>query len=202
MKLFNATAPNPRRVRIFLAEKGATLPTTDVNLTEGESRTPDFLAMNSLGHTPVLKLDDGTVITESVAICRFLEETFADPPLFGADQVDRARVEMWNRRMEIEIFNPCGNIAQHTFEFFADKVRQVPEFAAAQRKTVPEKWQWLEGEMSDGREFISGDRFSVADITGMVASGLAEVLEVGVPASCPNLRKWDQRMRARPSWDA
>ena len=202
MKFYNAGAPNPRRVRIFLAEKGAEIPRVDIDLTAGDSRTPEFLAMNSLGGTPVLTLDDGTVITESVAISRFLEEEFPEPPLFGTDQVDRARVEMWIRRMEIEIQAPVGNIAQHTFDFFADKVLQVPEFAEAQRKTAKEKWIWLDREMSDGRSFVTGDKFTMADIVGMTAIQVGGFTDAGIPDECVHLKQWEERLKARPSWDA
>ena len=155
MKLYNGAAPNPRRVRIFLAEKGIDVPLENLELQKGETRTPAYLAKNSLGHIPILELEDGTIITESIAICRFFEAKHPDPPLFGTDVVDQAKVEMWNRRMEIEVFGPIGNVAQHTHPFFADKVKQMPDFAQSQREVASQKWQWLEQEMADGRPVSS-----------------------------------------------
>jgi len=202
MKFYNGSAPNPRRVRIFIAEKGIEVPRVEMNLREFEARTPEFRRINSLAQAPVLKLDDGTVITESVAICRYLEELHPEPALFGSGALGKARVEMWNRRMEIELFNTCAGIAQHSFEFFKDVVYQVPAYAQAQRAVLPDKWAWLDRELSDERRFIAGETFSVADITGMAASMLSEFLESPIPASLTHVRRWDERVRARPSWGA
>lgn len=202
MKFYNAAAPSPRRVRIFLAEKGVELPREDLDLQQGATRTPEFLAKNSLGGTPVLELDDGTVLTESVAICRYLESLHPEPPLMGADDLDAAKVEMWNRRMEIEIFSTLGSIAQHTFDFFADKLEQVPAYAEAQKRMAVKKWEWLDGELADGRPYVAGDRFSVADITGMAALMVGDFTGVEIPASLEHVHRWNKSVRARPSWEA
>jgi len=200
MKLYNGTAPNPRRVRIFLAEKGIGIPRVDLDLLAGENRTPEFRTLNSLGQVPVLELDDGGVITESMAICRYLEELHPEPPLFGSDPRDRARIEMWNGRMTNEIYLRIGNVALNSLPFFATRRTQIPAFAEAERQVVPQKWAWLDAELADGRTFIAGDRFSVADITGMAASLLGEFLKIEIPVALTNVRRWDDRMRARPSW--
>ncbi len=202
MKFYNAAAPSPRRVRIFLAEKGIELPREDLDLQQGATRTTEFLAKNSLGGTPVLELDDGTILTESVAICRYLESQHPQPPLMGIDSLDAAKVEMWNRRMEIEIFSTLGSIAQHSFEFFADKLEQVPAFAEAQRRLAVRKWQWLDGELADGRPYVAGQRFSIADITGMAALMLGDFVGVEIPTSLNHLKRWNEDMRARSSWKA
>ncbi len=202
MKFYNAAAPSPRRVRIFLAEKGVKLPREDLDLQEGATRTPEFLAKNSLGGTPVLELDDGTVLTESMAICRYIESLHPEPALLGTDDLDAAKVEMWNRRMEIEIFSTLGSIAQHSFEFFADKVEQVPAFAEVQKRTAVRKWQWLDGELADGRPYIAGDRFSVADITGMAALMVGDFVGVEIPATFSHVNRWNDGMRSRASWSA
>ncbi len=119
MKLYDAkSAPNPRRVRIFAAEKRMAIPTVEVDLNAKENQTPEFRAKNPLGGVPVLELDDGTCIAESVAICRYLEGIQPDPPLMGTDAKDRAIVEMWQRRMELEIFQPIANVFVHTHEWF------------------------------------------------------------------------------------
>ncbi|NIA71595.1 glutathione S-transferase family protein [Pelagibius litoralis] len=202
MKFYNAAAPSPRRVRIFLAEKGIEIPRINLDLPGGETRRDDFLKKNRLGEVPLLELDDGTVITESQAICRYLEALHPDPSLFGRDPVERARIEMWDRRVELGIMNPLGQIARHTFSFFADKLTQVPACAEAQRADMAERFAWLDEELSDGRPFIAGESFSVADITGMTAAMLADFVEVAIPVSLPHLSRWNQTLRARPSWSA
>jgi len=202
MKFYNAAAPNPRRVRIFLAEKGVEVPRQDLDLMKGESRTPEFLAKNSLAGTPILELDDGTVLTESVAICRYLESLYPEPPLMGRDALDAAKVEMWNRRMEIEIMSTLGNIVVHSIDFFADKVEQVPAYADAKRRMAARKWRWLESELADGRPFIAGDRFSIADISGMAALMIGDFIKVEIPASLTHVHKWSDAMRSRPCWSA
>lgn len=148
----------------------------------------------------MLLLDDGTALSESVAICRYLEALHPQPVLFGADANERAQIEMWNRRIELEILNTIGNVASHTDPLFKDRVVQIPAFAEPQRKAVPEKWAWLDSELADGRAFVAGARFSVADLTGMATSWLGELLEIGIPASLAHVRRWDERMRERPSW--
>ncbi len=200
MKLYNAAAPSPRRVRIFLAEKAFDVPGVDINILEGESRTPEFLKINSLGETPVLELDDGTLITECVAICRYFETLHPEPPLMGTDAKDQARVEMWNRRMEIQIMSTIGNVARHTAPFFADKVDQIPAFAESQRNLMPGQWAWLDGELADGRPFVAGDRFSIADITGMAALMAGDFFEMPVPAGLEHVSRWSESVRSRPSW--
>jgi glutathione S-transferase len=202
MKLYNAPAPNPRRVRIFLAEKRIDIPRVEVDLPAGENRNAAFRALNSLGQVPVLELNDGGVITESLAICRYLEELHPDPSLFGDNPRDRARIDMWERRMSNEIYIRIGNVAQHTLPFFATRRVQVAAFGEAERQVVPEKWAWLDAELADGRRFIAGDGFSMADITGMAASLLGEFLKIEIPPALNNVRGWDERVRARASWSA
>jgi glutathione S-transferase len=202
MKLHQGMGPSSYRVRIFLAEKGLEVPMAYVDFGKREHKAPEFLKLNSLGQIPVLEFDDGTVITESVAICRYFEELHPTPPLFGADALSRAKAEMWNRRMELEIFATIGNVPLHSDEFFKDRLVQFPAFAETQRQAVPQKWAWLDREMSDGRPFIAGDSFSIADISGMVCSWLGEVFGMEMPAELANVRRWNERMRSRPSWNA
>lgn len=202
MKLYSAQAPNPRRVRIFLAEKGLELPCEELEIGAGGTRAPEFLKKNSLGEAPVLELEDGTIITESVAICRYLEALHPEPPLFGADPVAQAKVEMWNRRLELGVMNPIGQIGLHSFDFFKDKVEQVPAYAEAQRRLALKKLAWLDGEISDGRPFVAGAAFSVADITGMAALIIAGLVRLELPEELTHLRRWAERLRGRPSWEA
>lgn len=202
MQFYNAAAPSPRRVRIFLAEKGVELPRVDLDLPGGETYSAAFLQKNSLGQVPVLETDDGSFITESQSICRYIEALHPEPNLFGQDPLERARIDMWDRRMENEIFNALGRIAQHSFAHFKDKLTQVPAFAEAQRADMAGKFAWLDAELSDGRPFIAGERFTVADITGMGAAMIADFLDVAIPETCSHLQRWNEKVRARPSWSA
>ena len=202
MKLYVAPGPNSYRVRIFMAEKGIKLPMVELDYAKREHKSPEFLKLNSLGQVPVLVLDDGAVITESVAICRLLEDLHPTPPLFGNDAKSKGLIEMWNRRMEQEVFGTIGNVTLHSNEFFKERVIQVPAFAEAQRKMIPGKWAWLDGEMSDGRPFLAGDQFSIADISGMVTLWLSEVFSYEVPSNLAHVQAWNERLRQRPSWNA
>ncbi len=202
MKFFNAAAPSPRRVRIFLAEKGIEIPRVDLDLRAGDTRSDDFLGKNSLGEVPVLELDDGTTIAESQTICRYLEALYPEPSLFGADPLAQAGIEMWDRRMELQFLTPLGLIARHSFDFFKDKVTQVPAFAEAQRADMAGKFAWLDRELSDGRPFIAGEEFSIADVSWMTASMIAGFTEVPIPDTLTHLKRLDDALRARPSWEA
>jgi glutathione S-transferase len=202
MKLYVAPGPNSYRTRIFMAEKGIELPLVELDYAKREHKSPEFLKLNSLGQVPVLVLDDGTVLTESIAICRYLEALHPTPSLFGADATAKGKVEMWNRRMENEVFATIGNVVLHTNEFFRERVTQVPEFAEAQKRAIPEKWRWLDREMSDGRPHLAGDEFSTADITGMITLWLSEVFNFEIPPDLTYVRRWNERLRQRPSWNA
>jgi len=202
MKLYNSVAPNPWRVRAYLVEKGISIPLEEVNIQDGGTRTPEFLKLNSLGELPVLELDDGFVLTESIAICRYLDCQFEGPALFGIDPYDQGLVEMWNRRIEFEIIGTLANIAKHSFDYFTDKIEQMPDFAENQRRMLVKKWSWLDQELKDGRSFIAGDNFTIADITGMMGLRICEFIETAVPDECSQLKKWESVVRKRASWDA
>ena len=195
MKLFTAQAPNPFRVNAFLAEKNIVIPTTVINIMEGESRSADFLSKNTLGELPVLELDDGTYLCESMAICRYLEHLYPENPLLGETPLKQAQIEMWNRRMEQQIFNTVGAIGLHTFPFFADKIEQVPEYAASMGRLLNNKWKWLDDELDDGRTYICNDSFSVADITGMAALFVSEFADIAVPQQLKNVSRWISAVR-------
>ncbi len=203
MKLYShAMAPNAWRVRAFLSEKNAEVPTVTIEFEKGDTQTPEFLAMNSLSQVPVLELEDGKALPESIAICRYLEHQFPEPSLFGTTAHGQAWVEMWNRRMELLLMNTVANVGLHTLPFFATRVKQVPQFAEAQKETLAERWAWLNAEMSDGRPFVAGDTFSVADLTGMTALKICDIVEVAVPDDLAHVKKWEGAARARPSWNA
>lgn len=199
MKLYDfALAPNPRRVRIFLAEKGVTVPTEQVDLAQGANRSEEGLRRNPFGGLPVLELDDGTCIAESVAICRYFEELHPQPPLMGVDTVDRARVEMWNRRMEMELFRHIAGYFQHTSEFFKNRIRQLPDVAASSKDTALARMRLVDGLIAD-RRFIAGERYTIADVTALCAFGLGAMAGLSIPADLENLTRWHAEVSARPS---
>ena len=169
MKLYDAgRAPNPRRVRVFLAEKGVTVPVVSIDLARLEHKAPAYVAVNPLQRTPALELDDGTVISELIAICRYFEELHAEPPLFGTGALERARVEMWQRRLEFGLLGTVAAVFRHLHPAMAEmEVPQVAAWGETNKPRVIEFLRFLDGELA-GRRFIAGDRFSVADITGLV----------------------------------
>jgi glutathione S-transferase len=199
VKLYDsAGAPNPRRVRVFLAEKGIEVPAVQVDIGKAENRQPSFLAKNPLGGVPVLELDDGSFLAESVAICRYFEETQPDPPLMGTDARDRAFVEMWNRRMEHEIALPCAQSFRQTHAFFKGKIRQVPEFGEASKEAALKRLEWLDTELAD-REFVAGGRYTIADITAMVGLDFGRVTGIQIGPEQKNLQRWHEAVASRPS---
>lgn len=199
MQIYNGFSPNGMRVDVFLAEKNIELDTKSMNIPAGEAKQDAFLALNSLGEVPVLELDDGTIVTESIAICRYLEELYPDVPLFGDNPVHRAEVEMWNRRIELKIFNVIGDVGRHEFEFFKPR-GQVPDYAKFRRQELADNLAWLDVELSDGRSFLVRDRFSVADITGMAALLLMMIARYEIPNKLVNVQRWADGMRARPTF--
>ena len=199
MKLYDLPAsPNARRVRIFIAEKDLDIPTQPVDMTKGENQRPEFLTKNSLGKMPVLELDNGTCITESAAICRYLEEIQPEPLLLGRDALERAQVEMWNRRMEIEILMPLMQVFVHTHDMWKGIAAQVPEWGAVCRKNTLAKFEWLDGEIAD-RDFVVNDTYTVADITLQCAIVLGKGVGVRAPENLANVNAWFDRVAARPT---
>ena len=203
MRLYQGAGPNSYRVRIFLAEKGLDVPREEVDIFRGEQRAPDYSeAEFARPGARCLSSTMATVITESIAICRYFEALHPKPALFGADPVECGKVEMWNRRAEIVVFGTIGNVALHTSEMFSNRLTQFPAFAETERKAVPRKWEWLDGEIADGRPFLAGENFSVADITGAVAAWLGDFFGMPVPDSLGHVNRWRERVTSRPSWNA
>jgi glutathione S-transferase len=199
MKIYNSsTAPNPRRVRVFLAEKGIQVPYEEVDIGKAVNRGPEFKKKNPLATVPVLELDDGTCISESVAICRYFEELHPEPPLFGVDAKERALVEMWNRRMEFAVLQPIADSFRQRHEFFKGRIRQVPEYAEAQRLNAEDGLKWLDEELT-GHRFIVGDKFTIADITAMIAVDFGRVSNITIKPEQKNLARWHADVAARPS---
>ena len=198
MKLYDNThAPNPRRVRIFLAEKGIEVPRVEVDLAV-DLRKPEFLALNPLGKVPVLELDDGRAISESVAICRYFEETQPEPPLMGVDAADRAVVEMWQRRMELEVMFPVVQTFRNTHDYFKGRIPQVAEFGEVCRRAAGKALGWLDGELSD-RPFVAGERYTIADITALVGIDFGRVVQIRIDPEHKNLSRWYEAVSTRPS---
>jgi glutathione S-transferase len=192
------TAPNPRRVRVFLAEKGLTVPMQQVDIAAKENRAPAYLAKNPLAGVPVLELDDGTCIAESVAICRYFEELHPDPPLFGTGPTERALVEMWQRRMELSLFIPVSHAFQHTHQFFAGRMKQVPDYGVVSKEVAQQRLAWLDGQLAD-RPFVAGDRYTIADITALCAVDFGRVSGIRVQPEQTHLARWHADVSSRPS---
>jgi glutathione S-transferase len=199
MKLYDSQmAPNPRRVRIFLAEKGVTIPTEQVDIAGAVNRGDAFRQKNPLGGVPVLELDDGTCLAESVAICRYIEELHPSPPLLGTDARDRAIVEMWQRRMELEIFGPISQVFRNGHPFFAGRITQVPAWADACRTHAEASLAWLDRELAD-RAFVAGERYTIADITALCGIDFGRVSKIRIAPEHANLMRWHAAVSARPS---
>ena len=200
MKIYDyPQAPNPRRVRIFLAEKGIEIPFETVDITKRTNREPAFLAKNPLGGIPVLELDDGTCIAESVAICRYFEALHPEPPLFGTTPLEQARIEMWLRRVELGMMVPIGMVWIHGHPLTAGLLKQIPEAAEQNRHRAAQFYEFLDKELA-GREFLAGDDYTVADAVGLATLDFGTGL-VGVPydESFAHLARWHSAMRERPS---
>src|SRR5471032_472471 len=200
MKLYDSKgAPNPRRTRIFLAEKGITLPTEQVDIMTMQHKTPEYTAINPLQRMPALVLDDGTVITESVAICRYFEVVQPEPALFGKGPKEIALVEMWNRRCEINFFANVAAVFRHLHPAMKElEVPQIPAFAEANRPRVTWFLELLDRELGT-REFVAGDRYSIADITALVATDFMKPARLTMPAELSNVKRWHAAVSARPS---
>jgi len=200
VKLYDLSpSPNARRVRIFIAEKGLEIPIVPVNMMTGENQSEDYLAKNSLGKMPLLELDDGTCIAESAAICRYLEEMNPNPPLMGRNPLEKALVEMWHRRMELEFLIPMITIFLHTGEMWKDRVTQIPQVAETGILNVKERMEWLDREL-DGKEFITGEDYTVADITAQCAFVMGKAaLGLRIAEDQLNLSNWFTRVSSRPT---
>jgi glutathione S-transferase len=199
VKLYDyKTAPNPRRVRIFLAEKGVEVPMVQVDIPTAENRKAPYIDKNPMGGVPMLELDDGTCIAESVAICRYFEAVHPDPPLMGRDAKDQGVVEMWNRRMELGFAMPVMNAFRHTHEFFKNRIEQVPEFGHSSKRGALKQMEWLDGVLAD-REFIAGDAYSIADITALVGVDFGRISDIRIAEGQKNLKRWYDTVSARPS---
>jgi glutathione S-transferase len=194
-------APNPRRVRMFLVEKGVKLPETPISLINREHKSPEHLARNSLGQIPTLELDDGTMISETVAICRYLEALYPDPPLFGTSAVERALVDMWVRRVEFVLMAPVGHFWRHAHPRTAALLTQYRDFGESNRDAYARAQGWLDREM-EGRTYIAGQAFGMADICALSTVDFADWIGLPLHPKRYHLAAWRERVRARPSASA
>jgi glutathione S-transferase len=203
MKLFDGgRAPNPRRVRIYLAEKGIQVPLVPIDMGALEHKRETVSSRNPLMRLPVLELDDGTIITESIAICRYFEELHPEPALFGRGALGKALVEMWQRRMELNLLAVVAAAFRHIHPAMKEwEVPQLPEWGELNKPKAIEFLHILDRELA-GREFAAGDEFSVADITGLIAIDFMKPARIQVPAECTNVIRWHQALAARPSASA
>lgn len=192
-------APNPRRVRIYLSEKGLSVPSESLSIPKGEHKGEAFLEVNPLGQVPALRLDDGSVLTESIAICRFFEAMHPEPPLFGTGPRGIAEVEMWLRRAELRMMVPLSMVWAHTHPFTARVVKpQYTEYGESQRPRVIGAMREF-NEALGSREFLDGKGYSMADIVLLTIVDFARFVGIAIPEEAAGLIAWHERVSARPS---
>ena len=191
-------APNPRRVRIYLAEKGIDLAETPLDIMKREHKSEDHRARNSLGQVPTLVLDDGTAISETVAICRYLDDTNTGPPLFGTTPTERALIDMWIRRVEFVLMSPVGMYWRHAHPFTAKLLTQHKDFGESNREAYVNALKWLDGELAD-KPFVAGESYTMADICALSTVDFADWIGLPIPDTVPHVKAWHARVSERPS---
>lgn len=192
-------APNPRRVRMFAAEKGLDLPTKLISIPAREQKSPEFLAINPHGQTPALQLDDGSVLTESVAICRYLEALYPDKPLFGVTPAQIGAIEMWIRRVELTVMEPVGKYWVHSHPYTAKlQIQKFPEYGENSRIRALDSFAICDAALANSA-YLAGDDFTMADITLFSTVEFAAFIGIAMPDEMEQLRGWHQRVAARPS---
>ncbi len=203
MKIYDGgKAPNPRRIRIFLAEKGIEVPLEPVDMGALEHKSDKITGRNPLQRLPVLELDDGTTISESVAISRYFEELYPEPPLMGVDPLDKALVTMWQRRVEWHFMLPVSQAFRHIHPAMKEwEIPQIAEWGEANKPKVLDFIRLLDAELA-GREFIAGDRYTIADITATVSTDFMKPARIAIPEDATNFIRWYEAMKARPSYGA
>lgn len=199
MKIYETkSAPNPRRVRMFLAEKNIEMDFVQLDLQKGENLTAEMRAKNPLGKVPVLELDDGTCIAETDAICTYFENTQPEPPLMGVDAKDKAVVAMWQRQVELALMMQVGMCFQHTTGYFKDRMVPVAEFGHEAGINASKYLNILEHRL-ENNAYIAGERFTIADITAVCAIDFARVVKIRLADKHKNLQAWYERISARDS---
>ena len=204
MKLYGAPmpAPNPRRVRIFLKEMGIELAETPVDMRKREHKSPEYREKNSLGQIPTLELDDGSTLSETVAICRYFQALQPEPALFGAGPFEQATVDMWIRRIEFSVMTPVGNFWRHAHPYTAALLTQFKDFGESNREAYANALRWLDRELADGGPFIAGAAFGMADICALSTVDFATWIGLPIPPELAALTDWHANVSARPSASA
>ena len=199
MKIYETkTAPNPRRVRMFLAEKGIDVDYVQVDIQKGENLTAEMRAKNPLGKIPILELDDGTCIAETDAICTYFEALQPEPPLMGTTPVEKATISMWQRQVEFAFMLQVGMCFQHTTGYFKDRMVPVPEYGKEAGINASKYLNILERRLGV-KPFIAGDAFSIADITALCALDFARVVDIRMKEEQTNLARWYETVSSRAS---
>lgn len=201
MKIYEMRiAPNPRRVRMFLAEKGLldSVQFVEMDLQKGENLSPEFRKKSPLTKVPVLELEDGTCICETVAICRYFEENGQGPALMGSTALEKAHIEMWQRWCEFYFLLPTGMCFQHTSGYFKDRMTPIPEWGESCRKQVLGFMKHLDTHLAES-SFLAGDNFSIADITALCTMDFNKVNRISIGEEHPNLKRWYTKVASRPS---
>ncbi len=200
MKLYNSVGPNPRVVRIFMAEKGIDLPMDEVDIRAGVNRQSDFLKLNPSGQCPALELDDGSILAEITVICEYLEDRFPEPALIGATAEEKAETRMWTRRIDLNICEPMANGFRYStgLKMFQDRMRCIPQAADDLKAVAQDKLQWLDQQMA-GKSFVVGERLTLADILLFGFLDFFAGVDQPIDQSLTNITAWHERMQARPS---
>lgn len=200
MKLYNSLGPNPRVVRMFMAEKGIDIPLEEVDLRGGENRRDPYLEKNAAGQLPALELDNGKYITEVTAICEYLEDVRPKPPLVGSTPEEKAETRMWTRRVDLNICEPLANGFRYAegLQLFKDRMRVLPEAAAGLKACAQDKLGWLDGLM-EGKTWIAGNRFTLADIHLYAFLDFGAGVGQSIDPKHTRVRAWFDRVAARPS---
>ena len=202
MKIYDFVgAPNPQKLRVYLAEKGITVPMEQVNIVTGENRTPEFLKKNPLGGLPVLELDDGSYLTESLAIMEYFEELHPNPPMIGANPLQRARVRALERIIELGVLNRVATIFQNTHPFMAGRIKQSADAAETARSQLAATLKVVDAKIG-GQPFVAGSRPTIADCTLFAALGFAAFAQVPIDPECRNVHRWHAAFQQRPSAQA
>ncbi len=200
MKFYNSIGPNPRVVNMFMAEKGIEIPKVQVDLMAGDNRKEPYLSKNPAGQMPALELDDGVVICEILPICEYLDETHPSPPLIGSNAEERGVTRMWTRRIDLNVCEPMANGFRFAegLRLFENRVHVIPQAADDLKAVAKEKLAWLDG-LTAGRQWIVGDRFTLADILLFVFVEFGAQVGQPLDPANKNLAAWKDRVAARPS---
>jgi glutathione S-transferase len=200
MKLYTSVGPNPRVVRMFMAERGIELPVEDVDIVAGENLADNYKALNPSAQSPCLQLDDGSILAEVTVICAYLDEISDGASLIGDTPQQRAETRMWNRRFDARILEPMSLAfrSAEALEMFKDRCHVIPHAADDLKVTVQKSWAWLEPLMAD-KQYVCGDRFTLADIQLYIFADFGKMIGQGIPDDLPNLQAWYARVAQRPS---